>query len=305
MRPRSHYNLKRLSQISFQNIGRNLLLSLATITMMGLILFIFNVIISLNLLTQSSLNELGKKVDLIIYLDDEASIYAVTEILQDIETIPVVESVTYTSKEEALKNFLGGDQAQSQALELYEIDNPLPANIQIVTQSPDQHELVLDYLDESGYADLLLETESANENQAIVSRLLSVSQFTTQLMIGVTITFILGSLLMIINAIHLSIFTRKKEIQIMQLVGAKPGMIRFPFMFEGAIYSLGAVVLSFVLLYLFLRGTQLDQFPLFQASFSPLKLFLWESLASLSVGLISSTIAISYYLKRTLILDQS
>lgn len=276
-----------------------MLLSIATIIMMGLILFIFNVIMVLNVLAQSSLDQLGDKVDLILYLNDDATSYEVNEMIQEVESIPVVKSVTYTSKEEALEAFIRSYPEKSDPFTVYGIENPLPSNLQIVTQSPDQHGMVIDSLENSPYGTFLLDVESSNENQEIVARLLSVTQFTQKLIIGVTITFIFGSLLMIMNAIHLSIFTRKKEINIMQLVGANPSMIRFPFLFEGGFYSLFAVIFSFILLIVFLEGTKLGNFGSFQAGFKPLLLFSLELLASLSIGVLSSFIAISYYLNES------
>jgi len=264
--------------------------------MMGLILFIFNVIMVLNILADSSLNQLGDKVDLILYLSDSATSYEIADMTADIKSIPVVQSVTYKSKEEALKEFINFYPDKSDPFTVYGIENPLPGHLQIVTQSPDQHALVIDYIQNSAYSPFLLDVESSNENQEIVARLLSVTAFTKHLIIGVTVTFIFGSLLMIMNAIHLSIFTRKKEIQIMQLVGANPSMIRFPFLFEGGFYSIFAVIFSFVLLAFFLAGTNLNQFGGFEENFHPALLLGLELAASLTIGLTSSFIAISYYL---------
>jgi cell division transport system permease protein len=291
--------------MSWQNLRRNAWLSIATTIMMGLILFIFNVIMVLNVLAQSSLSELGDKVDLLIYVDDSASVIEITELVEDVKSIPVVKTANYTSKDEALSSFLELYPDKSDPFTSYGIENPLPGNIQIVTDSPDQHELVIDYLNGSAYSEVLLEIESSNENRDIVARLLSVNQFTKKLILGVTITFIFGSLLMIMNAIHLSIFTRRREIQIMQLVGAKPSMIRFPFLFEGAMYSLGGVFFSLLLLVLFLEGTRLSQFTQFNAAFDPVLLFSLELVVSVCLGLISSSLALSYYLKRHFFLTKS
>ena len=138
-----------------------------------------------------------------------------------------------------------------------------------------------------------------------MSRLISVTEFTKKLIFGVIITFIFGSLLITINAIHLSIFTRKLEIQVMQLVGANPNMIRLPFIFEGAIYSLIAVLFSFTLLIVFLEGSELSSLETFTDNFNPALLFLLEFLGSLSIGILSSYIALNHYLKRTFLLEHS
>lgn len=305
MRPRLPYNFRHLARISFQNIGRNLLLSVATAVMMGLILFIFNVVMVLNILTQSSIDKLGEKVDLIVYLSDDISTLEINEIQNDLETLPVVIETEYTSKEQALSGFLSSYPEKSDPFTQYGIENPLPANIRIMTEKPEHQELIINYLRESSYNDLLVDIESSDENQEIVSRLVSVTNFAKNLIIGVIITFVFGSLLIIINAIHLSIFTRKTEIQIMQLVGAKPSMIRFPFVFEGMIYSIIAVLFSFALLLIFLKGSQLTTLDSFNESFDPLKLFLFELAGSLFIGILSSLIALNYYLKKTLILEHS
>lgn len=305
MRPRFAYNLARLSRISLQNVGRNILLSTATTVMMGLILFIFNVIMVLNTLTQSTLNDLADKIDLIIYINDADSVYEVNNMVKDIEALPEVEEVEFTSSDEALEEFISLYPDKSDPFTVYGIENPLPANLRIVTESPNDHETVLNYLEKSPYADKLLEVESSGENQVIASRLLSVTDFTQKLIIGVVVTFVLGSLLMIMNAIHLSIFTRKTEIQIMQLVGAKYGMIQFPFLFEGALYSFIAVFFSFFLLMFFLEGTALSDYLSFQSYWSPLWLFIGELAVSIGVGVLSSTAATYFYLKRTLVLENT
>lgn len=303
MRPRLAYNIKRLSRISLQNVGRNLLLSTATTVMMGLILFIFNVIMVLNTLTQSTLGDLAEKIDLIIYVNDASSLYEVNNLVKEVEALSVVKEVEYTSSDEALQDFISLYPDKTDPFTVYGIENPLPANLRIVTESPAEHETVLSYLEDSPYADLLLDVESSGDNQVIAARLLSVTDFTQKLIVGVVITFMLGSLLMIMNAIHLSIFTRKTEIQIMQLVGARYSMIQLPFLFEGALYSFIAVFFSFFLLMFFLEGTSLSNYLSFEFYWSPLWLFLGEMVVSVGVGILSSLAATHFYLKRTLVLE--
>jgi cell division transport system permease protein len=273
--------------------------------MLGLILFILNVILVLNVLTQSSLQELAQKIDLIVYLTDEADVYQVNQLVNDLNKEPEVLSVTYTSKDDALKQFLNLYPDQSDPFSQYGIANPLPGNLQIVTESPEDHTTVLSYLQTSPYAPLLLDSESSGENQEIASRLLSLTQFTQKLIFGVILTFVFGSILMVMNAIHLSIYTRKTEIQIMQLVGARPGMIYAPFLFEGAIYAVLAVFVSLFLLLVFLKGTALTSYLSWNSGMNPLALLGLELIGSIAVGLLASALATRTYLKRSLILDHS
>lgn len=278
-------------------------MSVATSIMMGLILFIFNVVMVLNILTESSIDKLGQKVDLIIYISDEAGTYEVTQILNNLKALPVVKDAEYTNKETALAEFLQSYPEKSDPFTEYGLDNPLPSNIRIVTEQPADQQIVLEYIKNSSYKNYFLDIESSKENQEIVNKLVSLTNFAKKLILGVIVTFVFGSLLIIINAIHLSIFTRKTEIQIMQLVGAKPYMIMTPFIFEGAIYSIIAVLFSTALLFLFLVGSNLTNIVNFNESFNPFILFGLEFLGSLIIGIASSGIALNYYLKRNFILE--
>jgi cell division transport system permease protein len=290
--------------MSLQNIGRNLLLSTATTVMMGLILFIFNVIMVLNTLTQGTLTDLAQKIDLIIYVED-SSVYEVNNLVNAVAELPEVQEVEFTSSDQALQEFLAEYPDKADPFTTYGIENPLPANLRIVTHSPQDHDAVLSYLENSAYAGLLKDVESAGDNRIIASRLLSVTDFTQKLIVGVVITFILGSVLMIMNAIHLSIFTRKTEIQVMQLVGARYSMIQYPFLFEGGFYSLIAVFFSLFLLMFFLEGTNLNDYLSYQSYWSPVWIFGSEIVASVLVGVLSSLLATHFYLKRTLVLEHA
>jgi cell division transport system permease protein len=282
-----------------------MLLSTATTLMMGLILFILNVILVLNVLAQSSLQELAQKIDLIVYLTDEADVYQVNQMVNELNKQPEVLSVTYTSKDDALKQFLNLYPDQADPFSQYGISNPLPGNLQVVTQSPEDHDLILTYLQNSPYSNLLLDSESAGENQEIASRLLSLTRFTQKLIFGVILTFVFGSVLMVMNAIHLSIYTRKTEIQIMQLVGARPSMIYAPFLLEGAIYAVLAVVVSLFFLLIFLKSTELASYLSWTSSINPFWLLLVEVVGSITVGMLASIFATRTYLKRSLLLDQA
>lgn len=298
-----HKNFKRLAKISFQNIGRNLLLSVATSVMMGLILFIFNVILALNILTEGAIEKVGEKVDLILYVSDSAGAFEITELTNEIKKIEGVKAVDFISKDKALGEFLALYPEKADPFNNYDIENPLPANIKIVTDEPAQHETVIEFIKNSKFSELLIDIESSDENQEIIGKLVSVTDFTQKLIFGVIITFIFGSLLITINAIHLSIFTRKLEIQVMQLVGANPNMIRLPFIFEGVVYSLIAVLFSFTLLIVFLEGSELSSLETFKENFNPALLFFLEFIGSVFIGVLSSYIALNYYLKRNFMLE--
>lgn len=303
MRPRFTHSFRRLIAWAIQGLTRNLFLTVATTVMMGLILFVFNVIITLNILTQNSMNELRKKVDLIVYLTDEAELYEVTQLVNLIQANPTVIDIQYTSKDVALENFLASYPDQADPFTKYGLGNPFPGSLRIVTKDPDQHQSVLEIIQNSSYAELMLSTESTKENQAIVERLLNVTHFTKKLMFGVILSFLMGSLLMSMNTIQLSIFTRKTELQIMQLVGANPLTIYAPFLIEGIIHSLSALLFGGILLILFLRGTDLLPYLSFEGWGAPILLAGVEGIVCTLIGLSASALAVRLYLSRSPILN--
>lgn len=302
--PKFTRSIGRLAKLSTQNLSRNLLLSIATTAMIGLILFVFNIIMVLNGLTQGSLEELNKKIDLILYLNSEASIYEITDMINDLKAYPNVIEVTYTSSESALQDFLATYPEKENPFSTYGIENPLPQSIKIVTSDPSHHQDVTDYLAGTPYGKLLQGTESLDENQEIVARLLSLTAFTKKLLIGVILTFVFGTVLMVMNAINLSIFTRKTEIKIMQLVGAKPRMIFLPFIFEGVVYSIIANFFSLFLLLFFLQSTGvLDNLSL--NNFNIAVLAPLELIGSILIGVLASYSATYFYLRHNLLLEDS
>jgi cell division transport system permease protein len=120
----------------------------------------------------------------------------------------------------------------------------------------------------------------------------------------VVFIFIIGSSLIVINAIQLTIFTRKSEVFIMRLVGATHNFIRLPFLVEGFSYALLAVTLSFIMFFLasYVLGLEtmgilndLNQIDL------P-KIFITELALTAILNLISSGTTVQHYLKSKLII---
>ena len=71
---------------------------------------------------------------------------------------------------------------------------------------------------------------------------------------GVAIVLIFGAVLLIFNAIQLAVFSRRREIEVMKLVGATNWFIRLPFMIEGMLQGLAGAVVAALLVYLFRDG---------------------------------------------------
>ena len=118
-------------------------------------------------------------------------------------------------------------------------------------------------------------------------------------------TFVVGGTLIILNALQMTIFTRKKEISIMKLVGAPYSFIRMPFIIESIIYGLLAVVVSFLMLYVLSKNLNIEgsSFSNHYSNINYISIFLIELILTISLSVLSSIIAIHDYLQKNLLED--
>jgi len=167
------------------------------------------------------------------FFPTDASQQEIDKVRSAVEDYPEVASVNYVSKEEALAQF---KDTFSDKPELYENLDPgvLPASLQIQLTDPARADEVAQRLkEEHGFTD-----ENLSYPQQTIERLNKVTSYMIFGLYGATILFLISSVLLISNAIRLSIFARRKEIEVMKLVGASDSFVRTPFVFEGLVEGL-------------------------------------------------------------------
>lgn len=301
------YLIKKSFNLGLSNIWRNKVLSLATIFVTGTILFIFNIILTINFITQDALLDLNKKIDITVYLKETTTVEQAKNIQNELGNLPEVENVSYTSKEEALKQLKSTHPELSISFEKYQLGNPLPASLNISTIRPEDHQTISNLLAQDSYKIYFsgIVSNNSRENTIISSvsqNLLRLSGFTRQVIFWLIITFVIGGTLIIINALHITIFTRKQEISVMKLVGASPWFIRSPFIIESIIYGIGAIIISFIMLLLLSQKIQIQETVLwnYYSGIHFLQIFLMELGVTIGLSIISSIIAIQKYLKKDL-----
>lgn len=291
---------KRALSLSLHNIWRNKILSLATIFVIGTILFIFNVILTVNLIAKESLADLNKKVDIVVYLKESATNEQTQTLIKEFEAIEGVENATLTTKEDALNQLKTTHPDISIAFEKYKLGNPLPASINIVTTEPKYHQSIRDFISQEKYQIYLSNIVSDNQNkndsilQSVSNNLIKVTNFANQLIFWIILTFIIGGTLIILNAIHITIFNRKKEITVMKLVGAPFWFIKIPFIIESILYGGIAVLLSFIMLLIFITQIEIENSKL-------LLFFSVELLITIVLSALSSVTAVHEYLQKDLL----
>lgn len=297
--------LYRLIKYGFQTFWRQRLLSVSTMVIILLALFIFEGLILLGVVGGTALNAIQDKIDISVYFKTSAPEDEVLRVKSDLEKLKEVKSVEYISKDRALEIFKSrheGDETITNALgELDE--NPLSASLNIKAENPEEYSVIAAYLNNVVSGDSI-ENVTYNQNQSIIDRLATLIRVSRQVGVAAAIFLTIVAILVAFNTIMLGIYSNREEISIMRLVGASNLYIRGPFVVLGIIYGIITAVLSMLISapFIFLASPyvklfipEMDLAKYFTSNF--FTLFLYLLIFGVGIGIISSFIAIKKYLK--------
>jgi cell division transport system permease protein len=218
---------------AWQGFWRNAVMSLAaTATMVLMLLLLAGFwIIQTGLLAGLQFTE--QKVEVVAYLQTNATDNQVDVLKANLAAMPEVASVTYVSRDEALANFRTSMQAQGREdLTRYLDANPLYASLNVKLVDPSRIRIVNDALRADPSLRNVINTEDLVERVLTVTGILRTAGTVLLIIVAVIALFI------IINTIRLAVLARAEEIEVMRLVGASDAFIRWPFVFEGAFVGL-------------------------------------------------------------------
>jgi len=299
------YSIRYLFGEGFRSIFRHKLMSFASIGVLTACLLL----IGASLLTADNVNALIGNVEaenkIIAFLDDFTAEETETEtakVRQELEKIANINEITYVSKEEALaeeKERLGED---SYLLDGFEDENPYPAHFILSVHSLE------DFAGTVQKISAIEHVYQVNSAANVAQMLLSFRNTVQTAGIVIFIILVLVSLVIISNTVRISVFSRRREINIMKMVGATDRFIRTPFMVEGVLLgvfsgllALGLLALpyawltaKFDLSLLFSIGSYTGLVPFGQSLRYLLPGFL---LAGILTGLLGSTTSLRKHLK--------
>jgi cell division transport system permease protein len=247
--------LKRIIAGGFTGFYRNRLVSLSSIFILTITLFIIASFYFFQAVFDYTLTQVTQRVDVRIYFVTDANEDQINEVKARLLGLPQVKTVTYTSREEALVIFRerhSGDQLTLQALDELGT-NPFGASLSIVAKDPSMYEAIAQSLSTEGK--VLGEAGSAVDKinypqlKDSIDTLNRIIGWVNTVGFWLSIMFIIMSCMIVFNTIRLAIFVFRDEIAVMKLVGASNWFIRGPFIVESILYSVIATVLTLVLLY--------------------------------------------------------
>lgn len=296
--------IKRVIKAGFINFWRNGWVSLATILVMVITLFVIGSLILGRALLASTLVQLEDKVDITVYFKSDASEEEILGLKEKLAKLNEVKDINYISAEEALAAFRERHADNSLiAQSLEELgENPLGANLNIKAKNTSQYESISHFLEAS--AIFSVDKINYRQNKMIIERLSNILGASRNAGFGIALVLSVIAVLVAFNTIRLAIYTSKDEITVMRLVGASSRYIRGPFIIEGIMHGIVAAVFTMFVFYplTFWLG------PLAERFFGGINLFsyylsnffqLFAILLSVGTGLgaISSFIAVRRYLR--------
>jgi cell division transport system permease protein len=228
---------------AWQGFWRNAVMSLAaTATMILMLLLLAGFwIIQTGLLAGLQFTE--QKVEVVAYLQTNATDTQVAELQTKLHAMPEVASVAYVSRDEALVRFRESMAAQGREdLTRYLDNNPLYAILEVKMVDPSQVRVVGDALRGDPSVRNVINIEDLVQRVLTVTSILRTAGTVVLVIVGVIALFI------IINTIRLAVLARAEEIEVMRLVGASDAFIRWPFVFEGAFVGFLGSVLTLIIL---------------------------------------------------------
>jgi cell division transport system permease protein len=170
--------------------------------------------------------------------------------------------------------------------------------------------MVQQFLNQEKYRHMLANVVTGTEKQSSATasatrNLINLSKAINQIIFWVFVAFIAGAVLIISNSIQLTIYNRQREIYIMRLVGATRNFIRLPFLFEGLIYGILAMLIATVLIVILATQIQIAQISIadYLKDIPYVTIFLIELAATVVLGILCSFIAVYRYLRSKLIFD--
>ncbi|MFH1255127.1 MAG: ABC transporter permease [bacterium] len=296
----------RVIKFSLQDAARNIWLSIITVIIIALALFSVNLLISVKVLTSAAVSAVREKVDISLYLKTDAPENLILDLKNDIADLDSVKSVEYVSKQDAIGIFREKHKNDPEILQaLLELGkNPLSPNLIIKPKDADNYDELIVSLNK--IENNIIESRNFDDHKAILAKINNIAGKASQAGLLISSLFIFITILVVYNAVRVAIFTHKKEIGIMKLVGASNWFIRAPYFISGMIYAFLGVAITAIAIYPFLSllqpyiaaffsGFEVNLFGYFKSNF--LLIFGLEFLAASLINILASLVAVGKYSK--------
>ena len=220
-------------------LSRNAAPSLAAMLTVLLTALVLGVFIPIVQATTGTANEVRNRVVVDVFVKEGEP---VRPLARELSATPGVERVEFISKEKAL------ERERKRNPEAFELlgRNPLPDSFRLTPDDPDQVQEIVAALRQAQ----LPAVDEVRNREEDTDKILEATGLVKLLTAGIAVLLVLASIALIANTIRLSIFARRREVEVMKLVGATNWFIRWPFVFEGVIVGFMGGLLAVLMLWI-------------------------------------------------------
>lgn len=299
------YKLGKHFKTAINGLLRNFWMSFSATTAVTITLILVSTFTVLAINIDSFINSVENNITIRVGVDEDYSDDLVynEETKKDhlgdqIRKIPGVKKVTFSSKDKELDKFIASMGDKGKSLERLRKSNPMTHVYYVVLNEGQNFKTISEQIKK------IEGVKNANYGTGSVQKLVKIFDRVSVILLVFMVALVVLAVFLISNTIKLTIYARKQEIQIMRLVGASNGYIRFPYILEGIIIGIIGSIIPIVLT-LTLYGKFLEQYSSGFVS-STLKLASMSQINQVAifllimgalVGMIGSTISVSRYLK--------
>lgn len=294
--------IKRSIRDSLKSVFRNFSLSLASISCITITLIVVTISIVLSYNVNNFTDIIEKNVTMVVFLDMDVDQDKINSIQDEIKNVDFVDkkTVKFIDKMSIADDMMDSSEVLKSVMEDYtREDSPLQDTFQLKVTDIENIDKVAKKISKIDGVDLV------KYGEEMVKKLVKAFDVVRQGCIYIVIALVLVTAFLIANTIKITIFSRKKEIEIMRLVGASNINIKIPFMLEGLFLGMLGSIIPIVLtiigynaIYDHFGGVMFSQFI---KLLKPEPFVYYISLTLLGigmlVGMIGSSRAVRKYLK--------
>ena len=283
-----------LAKEGFKNVWNNRIMSIASVCVLISCLVLTGAAALFSLNVDKVVESVGKSNETSVYIKDGYSQLEAVYVGKAIEKLDNVESATFLSKEDAIKQYkstLGDD---------------LFAEMQGRNKLPDSFIVVMKDL--SKYDETIAQitkidgVESFSSHRELAKKLTDISSLVNMICVAVVCALTIISIFIIANTIRATMYSRRFEISIMKSVGATNSFVRWPFLIEGMIIGLISAIISTGAIAILYETAQALVYQIVPIDFIPINHVIWITgglfaIAGIIIGFFGSFISIRKYLK--------
>ena len=285
------------------SVFRNMSLSVASISCIAITLIVVSLAMLLSYNVDNATKLIEKDFTIVSFVENKATDKQIKEIEKLIAEMDNVESYKYKSKEEVLEEAKASDEVFKTIIEGWDEDeNPLQAAFLIKAKDIDEIEKTSNEIKKIEGISLVRYGEN------VIKNMLSTFDAVEKVLIIIVVSLVVVTAFLISNTIKLTIFSRKREIEIMRVVGASNTNIKTPFIVEGIFLSVLGSILPIIFtiygynyLYSNSSGSMFSSYLKFLKLVEPTPFVYIVSLMLITIGIIVGTLgssrAVRKYLK--------